>query len=98
MFDRQQIMREAWAIFRRTYHYPSIPFSSIGQPCFAWALREAWRQARTAAAMKAILLPTRQARASALRDELAFLTYRNDYRAACARGAAIKSELARLAA
>lgn len=95
--NKSEIMRRAWAIFRETYNHPAIPFRSIGRQCFAWALREAWRQARAAAATAAIPLATRQARAAQLRDELAFLTYRDDYRAASVRRTAIQSELAALA-
>jgi hypothetical protein len=29
-FNRKAIMARAWAIFRETYKYPSIKFSSIG--------------------------------------------------------------------
>ena len=39
-------MRRAWAIFRRTYNFPAIKFSDIGRRCFAWALRQAWVEAR----------------------------------------------------
>ena len=39
-------MRRAWAIFRRTYNFPAIKFSDIGRKCFAWALRQAWVEAR----------------------------------------------------
>ena len=42
----RRVMREAWAIFRRTYNVPAVPFRSVGRPCFAWALRTAWAQAR----------------------------------------------------
>ena len=96
MFDRAQIMKRAWAIFRATYNYPAVPFRSIGRPCFAWALRRAWQEAQATAAMAAIPVATRQECAAGLRDELAFLNYRDDYRAASARGAAIKAELAHL--
>lgn len=95
--DRSAIMHQAWTIFRSTYHYPAVPFRSIGRPCFAWALREAWRQERAAARVAAIPLATRQARAVELRDELAFLTYRDDYRAAEFRRSEIKAEIVRLA-
>ena len=48
---KSAIMSRAWAIFRERYNYPAIPFRSIGRPCFAWALCEAWREARDAAAV-----------------------------------------------
>lgn len=53
-------MRRAWAIFRRTYKFPQIKFSDIGRKCFAWALRQAWVEAREAARVAA-LSPTAKA-------------------------------------
>jgi|SRR6267142_2545450 hypothetical protein len=47
-------MRRAWAIFRRTYNFPRIKFSDIGRKCFAWALRQAWVEAREAARLAAL--------------------------------------------
>jgi hypothetical protein len=47
-------MRRAWAIFRRTYNFPQIKFSDIGRKCFAWALRQAWVEAREAARVAAL--------------------------------------------
>lgn len=47
-------MRRAWAIFRRTYNFPRIKFNDIGRKCFAWALRQAWVEAREAARLAAL--------------------------------------------
>lgn len=47
-------MRRAWAIFRQTYRYPQIKFSDICRKCFAWALRQAWVEAREAARIAAL--------------------------------------------
>jgi hypothetical protein len=47
-------MQRAWAIFRETYKYPLIKFSDIGRKCFAWALRQAWAEAREAARVAAL--------------------------------------------
>jgi hypothetical protein len=47
-------MRRAWVIFRRTYNFPQIKFSDIGRKCFAWALRQAWVEAREAARLAAL--------------------------------------------
>jgi hypothetical protein len=47
-------MRRAWAIFRQTYKFPQIKFSDIGRPCFAWALKQAWVEAREAARVAAL--------------------------------------------
>jgi hypothetical protein len=51
--DRAALMIRAWAIFRQTYRYPEIKFSDIGRKCFAWALRQAWIEAREAARVAA---------------------------------------------
>src|SRR5260370_6364435 len=51
---QQDAMRRAWAIFRRTYNFPQIKFSDIGRKCFAWALRQAWVEAREAARVAAM--------------------------------------------
>lgn len=53
-FNRRAIMARAWAIFRETYKYPAIKFSSIGRACFGWALRKAWAEAREAVRLTAI--------------------------------------------
>jgi hypothetical protein len=47
-------MRRAWVIFRQTYNFPRIKFSDIGRKCFAWALRQAWVEAREAARLAAL--------------------------------------------
>ena len=98
MFNRQALMSRAWIIFRQTYSYPAIPFHSIGRPCFAWALRMAWHEAREAARVAAIPTPLKLARVEALHSEISLLTYRDDYRAAQERRSEINNELASLAA
>src|SRR5579862_6545938 len=52
--DRKALMSRAWAVFRQTYKYPQIKFSDIGRRCFAWALRQAWVEAREAARVAAL--------------------------------------------
>jgi hypothetical protein len=52
--NRIALMTRAWAIFRQTYCYPQIKFSDIGRKCFAWALRQAWVEAREAARVAAL--------------------------------------------
>jgi hypothetical protein len=52
--DRSALMTRAWAIFHRTYNFPQIKFSDIGRKCFAWALRQAWVEAREAARVAAL--------------------------------------------
>ena len=53
-FDRVALMTRAWAIFRQTYYYPQIKFSDIGRKCFAWALKQAWIEAKEAARLAAL--------------------------------------------
>ncbi len=64
--DRSDVMRRAWAIFRETYKYPQIKFSDIGRKCFAWALRQAWSEARQAARTAAMSAETKAERIDAL--------------------------------
>ena len=52
--DRRAVMTRAWAIFRHTYRYPQIKFADIGRKCFAWALRQAWVEAREAARLASL--------------------------------------------
>jgi hypothetical protein len=52
--NRAAVMNRAWEIFRQTYCYPQIKFSDIGRKCFAWALRQAWVEAKAAARVAAL--------------------------------------------
>jgi len=52
--NRAPLMSRAWAIFRQTYCYPQIKFSDIGRHCFAWALKQAWVEAKEAARVAAL--------------------------------------------
>ncbi len=65
-------MRRAWAIFRRTYNFPAIKFSDIGRKCFAWALRQAWVEARKAARLAAMSAAAKAERIEALQSEIAY--------------------------
>jgi hypothetical protein len=64
--DRKALMTRAWAIFRQTYKYPQIKFSDIGRKCFAWALRQAWVEAREAARIAALSPATKAERIETL--------------------------------
>ena len=75
-FNLARIMSRAWAIFREAYHYPSIPFSSIGRKCFAGTLRKAWHEARCAAELMAAPVEMLESRAASLRSEIDGLKYR----------------------
>jgi hypothetical protein len=59
-------MRRAWVIFRQTYNFPQIKFSDIGRKCFAWALRQAWVEAREATRIAALSSAARAERIETL--------------------------------
>ena len=64
--DRGALMTRAWAIFRQTYKYPQIKFADIGRKCFAWALKQAWVEAREAARVAALSPAVKAERIQAL--------------------------------
>jgi hypothetical protein len=68
-------MRRAWAIFRRTYNFPRIKFSDIGRKCFAWALRQAWVEAREAARVAAMTPAAKAERIDVLQTLIAHAGY-----------------------
>jgi hypothetical protein len=68
-------MRRAWAIFRRTYNFPRIKFSDIGRNCFAWALRQAWVEAKEAARVAALSPATKADRIETLQSLIAHAGY-----------------------
>ena len=73
--DRKLVMTRAWAIFRQTYCYPQIKFSDIGRKCFAWALRQAWVEAREAARVAAMTPETKADRIETLQSLIAYAGY-----------------------
>jgi hypothetical protein len=70
--DRKFVMARAWAIFRRTYNFPQIKFSDIGRKCFAWALRQAWVEAREAARLAALTPTAKAERIETLQSLIAY--------------------------
>jgi hypothetical protein len=68
--DRAALMRRAWAIFGQTYRYPQIKFRDIGRNCFAWALKQAWREARESARIAAIPAQMRAERIQTLQGSI----------------------------
>ena len=70
--DRKFVMARAWVIFRQTYNYPAIKFSDIGRKCFAWALRQAWVEAREAARVAALSPAVRAERIEMLQSLIAY--------------------------
>src|SRR5258708_33586448 len=73
--DRGALMSRAWAIFRQTYCYPQIKFSDIGRDCFAWALRQAWVEAREAARVAALSPDAKADRVATLQSLIAHADY-----------------------
>jgi hypothetical protein len=69
MFNRSEIMKAAWARFRRVYHFPNIAFKRIGRHCLASCISFAWQEAKAAA--KVALLTVGQ-----LATKIADLEYR----------------------
>jgi hypothetical protein len=73
--DRKTIMIRAWAIFRETYRYPQIKFSDIGRPCFAWALKQAWAEARETARVAALAPAVKADRIETLKSLISRAAY-----------------------
>jgi hypothetical protein len=94
--DRSAIMTRAWAIFRATYHYPQIKFASIGRDCFAWALRQAWAEARAGARVAAIPAPVKAERIATLQAAIGREAFNDHYPSYAANVAAMRSEIAQL--
>jgi hypothetical protein len=69
--NRAALMTRAWVIFRQTYRFPQIKFSDIGRKCFAWALRQAWVDAREAARVAAMTTAAKAERIEALQTLIA---------------------------
>lgn len=94
--DRRTVMARAWAIFRETYRYPSIPFRSIGRGCFGWALKMAWIEARKAARLAALSADAKAARIVELNDAIRFARFNGNWAEASREISASQSEIARL--
>lgn len=94
--SKAAVMTRAWAIFRATYHYPQIKFASIGRGCFAWALRQAWAEARTAARVAAIPAPVKVERIATLQAAIGREAFNDHYPSYSANVAAMRSEIAQL--
>jgi hypothetical protein len=70
--DRAALMTRAWAIFRQSYKFPQIKFSDIGRNCFAWALKQAWAEAREAARVAAMTPAAKAERIEVLQSLIAY--------------------------
>ena len=94
--DRTQIMVRAWAIFRETYNYPRIRFSSIGRTCFNSCLRAAWTEWRQAQAVKTIPAKEKRARIKVLQRQITRAQYADNYRTTQQIESACRAEIALL--
>ncbi|MDR6306181.1 hypothetical protein GGQ85_003909 [Nitrobacter vulgaris] len=92
-FNRKAIMARAWAIFRETYKYPAIKFSSIGWKCFGWALRTAWAEAREAARIADIPADVKAARIAVLTRTIELASYSESWPAASRTISAARAEI-----
>jgi hypothetical protein len=73
--DRKFGMTRAWAIFHQTYCYPRIKFCDIGRKCFAWALRQAWIEAKAAVRFAALTPAAKAERIDTLQALIALAGY-----------------------
>jgi CRISPR/Cas system Type II protein with McrA/HNH and RuvC-like nuclease domain len=73
--DRAALMTRAWAIFRQEYKFPQIKFKDIGRKCFAWALRQAWVEAREATRLALMTPAAKAARIDTLQSLIAYANY-----------------------
>lgn len=100
--DRAAIMSRAWVIFRETYKYPAIKFSSIGRHCFGWALKQAWfearEEARLAARLAAMPAVDKAARIAVLNRTIELAEYAESWPQARREIVAACAEIARLSA
>jgi hypothetical protein len=94
--NRAAIMNRAWAIFRQTYHYPEISFAKIGRECFAWALRQAWAEARTAARLAAIPAPVKADRIATLHAAIEREAFNDHFPSYAVNVAAMRLEISQL--
>lgn len=97
-FNRRAITARAWEIFRDTYKYPAIKFSSIGWKCFGWALKQAWSEAREAARVAAIPAKQKAARIAVLNRTIELASFSESWPQAQREISAARAEIARLSA
>ncbi len=76
-FDRQAVMKRAWALFREQYSYPRIAFREIGRRCFNSCLAIAWQEVKERVRYAAIPEEMRTAQIERLRGALEMSAYRD---------------------
>lgn len=92
-FNRKAIMARAREIFRKTYKYPAIKFSSIGRKCFGWALKQAWFEAREVARLAAIPADVKAARIAVLSRTIELASYSESWPEASHQISAARAEI-----
>lgn len=97
-FNRKAIMARAWDIFRETYLYPRIKFSSIGRACFGWALRTAWAEAKEAARIASTPATVKTDRVAALIRAIEIEHFNDHWPSAAANIASMRAEIQQLSA
>lgn len=71
--SKSEVMRAAWAMFRKVYGYGprelggrGESFKAIGRACFGWCVKQAWANAKRAAG----IAPTKAERVQQLREQI----------------------------
>lgn len=97
--DRKAIMTRAWELMRTKYRLGSpFTFKEIGRGCFAWCLKEAWREVKAAACIAALSVADRTAKIARLTADLEAADYLPGHMSVSRRKDSIRAELVRLAA
>lgn len=97
--DRKAIMTRAWELMRAKYRLGSpFTFNDIGRKCFAWCLKEAWRETKEAARIAALSVADRAAKIARLTADLSAVDFLPGHMNVSRRKDSIHAELARLAA
>ena len=96
--NKREIMTAAWALFRETYHYPAVPFKSLGRQCFGWCLSETYRRAKEAARIAAIPNDVKAERIAKLKWQLELTPYIESYLQSTGRARALRAEINALTA
>jgi hypothetical protein len=94
--NRAALMTRAWAIFRLTYRYPQIKFSDIGRKCFAWALKQAWIEAKATARLSALTPAAKADRIETLQSLIGYAAYIDSAPSRRSTLAAYRDEIAQL--
>jgi hypothetical protein len=89
--NRTVIMSRAWAIFRQTYCYPRIKFSSTGVSASNACIRQAWAEAKSTVRIAAIWAESKADRIATLTNGIAFEGFNDHWPSARASIAAMRN-------